>query len=106
MLENKIPIFKISSRFILCAFIETQSPTINNTINVLNASERIFLRFDREETAEIKTPSPKEIIIGIIGRNKRESRNIIFPEIPVSAFILKIITEGSTTITLIEKFVR
>ena len=104
MLENKIPIFKISSRFILCAFIET--PTINNTINVLNASERIFLRFDREETAEIKTPSPKEIIIGIIGRNKRESRNIIFPEIPVSAFILKIITEGSTTITLIEKFVR
>ena len=37
------------------------------TINVLNASERIFLRFDREETAEIKTPSPKEIIIGIIG---------------------------------------
>ena len=73
---------------------------------MLNASERIFLCFDREETAEIKTPSPKEIIIGIIGRNKRESRNIIFPEIPVSAFILKIITEGSTTITLIEKFVR
>ncbi len=86
----------------LCALAE--AATISNTISVLNTNERIFLCFDREETAEIKTPSPKETIIGITDKNKKDSKNIVFPEIPTSEFIPKITTEGSTTITLIKRF--
>ena len=69
ILENKIPIFKISPVSMLCALAE--ATTINSTTSVLNTNEKIFLCFDRKDTAKIKTPSPREIIIGITGRKKK-----------------------------------
>ena len=57
-----------------CVFAEAN--TIISTADVLKTNEKTFLCLECDETATIRTPNDREIIIGIIGvKNTAPTKN-------------------------------
>lgn len=68
------PKLVICAASIDCDFAEAN--TITSTTAVLKTNEKTCLCLEREETATIKTPNDREIIMGIIGiKNNAPTKN-------------------------------